>query len=114
MATPRVNMTPAAPKPHLYSVGSNFDSFDDPPSTDQIPKLREKIEPWLAAVFQAEHLALLLGNGFTTGISSIAKVAGASMGPVKFGCALDDKVNEYAKSTAKKCGRGAANIEDQL
>ena len=111
---PRVNMTSAASKPHVYSVGSNSDSFGDPPSTDLIPKLRAEIEPWLAAVFQAEHLALLLGSGFTTGISSIAKVTAAGMGTVKFGCTLEDKVNEYAKSTAKKCGRGAANIEDQL
>lgn len=36
------------------------------------------------------------------------------MGTVKFACPLEDKVNEHAKLTAKKCGRGAANIEDQL
>lgn len=107
-------MMTSAWKPHLYSMGSNQGSFDQPPSTDQIAKLRPDIEPWLAAVFQAEHLALLLGSGFTTAISSVAKVKAAGMGIVKFGCELEDKVNEHAKSTAKKCGRGQANIEDQL
>ena len=105
---------PSAWKPHIYSMGSNTESFDHAPSTDQIAKLRPDIEPWLAAVFQAEHLALLLGSGFTTAISSVAKVKTAGMGPVKFGCELEDKVNEHAGSTAKKCGRGQANIEDQL
>lgn len=105
---------PLAWKPHLYSVGSNSESFDQAPSTDRIPKLRAEIEPWLAAVFQAEHLALLLGSGFTTAIASIAKVNAAGMGTVKFECDLEDKVNAHAKSTAKKCGRAEANIEDQL
>jgi len=55
-----------------------------------------------------------LGSGFTTAISSVAKVKAAGMGTIKFGCELEDKVNEHAKSTAKRCGRGEANVEDQL
>jgi hypothetical protein len=101
-------------KPHLYQVGSNFETFDAPPSSDRVPKLRAEIEPWLTAVFQAEHLSLLLGSGFTTAICSLAKTKAAGMGTIKFDCELEDKVNAYAKSTAKKCGRGEANIEDQL
>jgi tRNA(Ile)-lysidine synthase TilS/MesJ len=26
-------------------------------------KIREKVEPWLTAVFQSEHLSLLVGSG---------------------------------------------------
>src|SRR6476620_2827897 len=101
-------------KPHVYRVGSNFGSFDVAPPTDEIPKLRAQIEPWLAAVFQAEHLSVLLGSGFTTSIASVAKVNAAGMSLIKFGCDPEDKVNEYAKSSAAKCGRGEPNIEDQL
>src|SRR5713101_4817301 len=101
-------------KAHTYRVGSNSGSFDEPPSTDLVPKLRTEIEPWLTAVFQAEHLALLLGSGFTAAIALVAKIKAAGMSVVKFGCQLEDKVNEHAKATAEKCGRGEANIEDQL
>lgn len=30
---------------------------------------RKNIEPWLAAVFQCEHLTLLLGSGFTKAVA---------------------------------------------
>jgi hypothetical protein len=43
----------------------------------------------------------------STGISSIATSRRAGMGTVSFGCLLEDKVNEYAKSTARICGKAA-------
>ncbi len=101
-------------KAHTYRVGANSGSFEEPPSPELVPKLRAEIEPWLAAVFQAEHLSLLLGSGFTAAIASVAKIKAAGMGMVKFSCQLEEKVDEHANAMAKKCGRGEANIEDQL
>ncbi len=101
-------------KAHVYRVGSNFGSYDQPPPPELVAKLRPQIEPWLAAVFQAEHLSLLLGSGFTVAVANAAKVKAPGMSKVKFGCQLEDKVNAHAEETAKACGRGDANIEDQL
>lgn len=42
-------------------------------NTDEDPKpesLRKSVEPWLSAMFQSEHLSLLVGNGFTTALSA--------------------------------------------
>lgn len=60
-------------KKHFYRVGSHSGGWDDLPSDlDQLDKLvngaRRQIEPWLSAVFQAEHLNLLLGSGFTVAV----------------------------------------------
>jgi hypothetical protein len=32
-------------------------------------KIRKKIEPWLTAVFQSEHLSLLVGTGLTIALT---------------------------------------------
>ena len=61
-------------KAHVYKVGANSDTYDSPPQPELVAKLRSQIEPWLAAVFQAEHLSLLLGSGFTLSVANAAKV----------------------------------------
>lgn len=99
---------------HVYRVGSNSGTYEEPPPPEIIAKLRAQIEPWLAAVFQAEHLSLLLGSGFTIAVAKAAKVEVAGMSRVKFGCPFEDNVNAHAEATAKACSRGEANIEDQL
>ena len=101
-------------KAHVYKVGANSDTYDNAPQPELVAKLRSQIEPWLAAVFQAEHLSLLLGSGFTLSVANAARVKSAGMATVRFGCELEDKVNAHANLTAKTCGRGEANIEDQL
>src|ERR1700732_2408173 len=101
-------------KAHVYRVGSNFGTYAEPPPLELVAKLRSQIEPWLAAVFQAEHLSLLLGSGFTLAVANAAKAKATGMSKVKFGCQLEDKVNAHADETAKACGRGEANIEDQF
>jgi hypothetical protein len=57
-------------KTHGYKVGTSEEWFDDVPSADQpedleqfAAKARKRLEPWLSAVFQAEHLNLLIGSG---------------------------------------------------
>jgi hypothetical protein len=101
---------------HIYRCGpiENYDlSDEDIKKTD---KLRKHIEPWLTAVFQSEHLSLLLGSGFTSGVASAAGGNAANMTKCEWTSNLDlkEKVNEYAEQIAKVCRRGAANIEDQI
>ena len=77
-------------------------------------KLRPRIEPWLTALFQSEHLALLAGSGLTHAIHGIATNKGLpGMGKATFteyGAEIDAK----AKATAEAAGRNEGNIEDQL
>jgi hypothetical protein len=86
-------------------------TYDDIQETD---KLRKDIEPWLTAVFQSEHLSLLLGNGFTCGIALASGGIPTSMNKCQWECKLKKKVDDFAEESAKDCGRGSANIEDQI
>jgi hypothetical protein len=101
---------------HIYRCGpnKNYDlSDEDLKNTD---KLRKHIEPWLTAVFQSEHLSILLGSGFTSGVASTVGGNVANMTKCEWtdDLGLKEKVDEYAEQIAKVCGRGAANIEDQI
>ena len=99
---------------HIYRCGPN--SRDDLSDTDaeEAASLRKHIEPWLTAVFQSEHLSLLLGSGFTCGVAFASGGQPADMGKCTWTCDLSDKVDEHAERSAKQCGRGTANIEDQI
>lgn len=101
--------------PHIYRCGPHEDntlSDDDLNET----KLRKHIEPWLTAVFQSEHLSLLLGSGFTTAIALVSGGTPVSMNKCTWNADLDfrEEVDKYAEHSAKICGRGAANFEDQI
>ncbi|PVX28826.1 SIR2 family protein [Sphingomonas pokkalii] len=106
-------------KAHGYRVGASNETFDDIPTDadelDQFVSLhRRRIEPWLSAVFQAEHLNLLLGSGFTTSVAFAAGVPATGM-DVAAGTSPHAKaIMDHAAASAKKMGRGEANIEDQL
>lgn len=107
-------------KSHCYRVGTHSASWDtisqdDPREFDTfIATARKRIEPWLSAVFQAEHLNLLLGSGFTTAVSHLAGSTATGMNKVVLGTEFDAKIDEHAKSSAASMGRGEPNIEDQL
>lgn len=102
-------------KQHLYRVGKKIENSEIPPQTDEdIQKKRREIEPWLTAVFQSEHFSLLVGNGLTAAVAKSVGVNVSSMAEIKFGCDLEDKVNTSAAESAKRTGRGNANIEDQI
>lgn len=98
-------------KKHVYRVGKSLIQLDDPSTEPMIH--RREIEPWLSAVFQSEHLSLLLGNGFSKAISSVADSDGVDMKPVKFQN-FGDEIESAAKRSAVNTGRGEANIEDQI
>src|ERR1700733_9435721 len=106
-------------KTHLYRMGTHTNGWDNLPADpneldDLINKARKHIEPWLSAVFQAEHLNLLLGSGFTTGVGYIAGVGATGMGRVTFGTTYDSAIDAHAQAAATSMKRGTANIEDQF
>lgn len=88
----------------------SFDDYEEINSNDY----RKLIEPWLSAIFQSEHLSLLLGAGLTTAITSLAGCQSQGMSPPSFDGKYEDKIKNYAEKTAKEYGRGSANFEDYL
>jgi hypothetical protein len=106
-------------KAHGYRVGASSESFEAIPTTaDELDHFvalhRRKIEPWLSAVFQAEHLNLLLGSGFTTAVAFAAGVGSTGMATTTGKSAHTEAIMDHATASAKQMGRGQANIEDQL
>jgi hypothetical protein len=106
-------------KHHIYRVGSHTSEWDDIPSAKQelrefTASARQRIEPWLSAVFQAEHLNLLAGSGLTTAVSEIAGSKAVGMDAVTIGSEFDKQIDAHAADSARKMGRGAPNIEDQF
>lgn len=98
---------------HIVHIGGETETPEDPAS--ETNAWRKRIEPWLSAVFQAEHLSLLLGNGFTTGVANNTGGLPTSMASTGFGgLPNEEKVTARAKEMAEAMGRGNANIEDQL
>ena len=77
-------------------------------------KLRPRIEPWLTALFQSEHLALLAGSGLSHAVHHLATgnlLPGMSEATfTKYNAEISDK----AKESAKLAGRKEGNIEDQV
>ncbi len=106
-------------KRHLYRAGSHSEARDDlPTDVDALDTFvsgaRRNIEPWLSAVFQAVHLNLLLGSGFTTAIGYLAGAGATGMAKVVFGTSYDAVIDKHAQASAAAMKRGSANIEDQL
>ncbi len=97
-------------KTHLYRAGSNMGAFDSTPEGTE--KLRKKIEPWLSAVFQSEHLSLMVGNGFTLGIADTVGVTAADMKPPDFQGKYAGRIKQAANDAAEKSNRGEPNFED--
>lgn len=87
-----------------------------PDGTFGISDLRSRIEPWLTSLFQSEHLSLLVGNGLTTAIHSlVTEKTNNPMGQIKPASSYADNIEEHAKKSAEKFGRGAnPNIEDYI
>jgi len=75
--------------------------------------LRERIEPWLTALFQSEHLSLLTGSGLTKGICQIAHTEATGMPSVNF-TEFHDNIEEEVKKSAAAMGRTEGNFEDYI
>lgn len=97
-------------KDHILYIANEIPENSDEPDEKN---LRSKIEPWLTAVFQSEHLSLLLGTGVTTGICYEAEVAAQAMQRIDF-LTETEAIKNHSDSEAKKLSRGEANFEDDL
>ena len=76
--------------------------------------LRKRIEPWLTALFQSEHLSLLVGSGLTHAVHGIAhEHTLPGMQAINFG-GFANTIASSAKSLAHSGGRNEGNFEDQL
>lgn len=102
------------------SSSNRYRMPDSPSETlvDEVPSPEEhrwNIEPWLAAMLQAEHVSLLIGSGFSTAVAHGLGVAPTTMGSATLGMGqLDALIDGAAAASASRMGRGGANIEDQL
>lgn len=77
-------------------------------------KLRPRIEPWLTALVQSEHLSLLIGSGLTHAVHYMVKGESApGMATVPF-VVHGEEISTDAKRSAEVAGRRDGNIEDQL
>ncbi len=90
--------------------------FKEPTDID-IPdsnNLRNIIEPWLTALFQSEHLALLTGSGISSAVHYLATGnPGAGMSHMEFTSFINE-LKASSEESAKRSGRGEANIEDEI
>jgi len=96
---------------HVLRAGTHRLTFTSDPTPGEH---RKYVEPWLSALFQAEHLNLLIGSGLTTAIATAAGASKANMERVPLKHNLSDAVENAAKESAKRLGRGEPNIEDQI
>ena len=85
---------------------------DDKPFGSE--KLRPRIEPWLTALVQSEHLSLLTGSGLTHAVNGIATDKNLSgMKPITFDI-FDQEISAEVKRAAVAAGRQSGNFEDQI
>ena len=76
--------------------------------------LRPRIEPWLTALVQSEHLSLLIGSGLTHAVHSVAvgkTLPGMQCIPFNV---FNDEISEGARQVAEAAGRSSGNFEDQI
>lgn len=99
-----------------FTLCEGYDKSDGPEGKQDFgySELRRHIEPWLTALFQSEHLSLLLGSGLTSAVHSLATGDKATgMGEAKFP-SHQTIIDHAADIAAKRAGRGSSNLEDQL
>ena len=99
---------------NILKINSDIDSFSSSDIDEsKIDFLRNKIEPWLTAIFQSEHFSLLTGTGLTAVLASLAEVPSQGMGRIDFDCNKNN-IKEWSEKSAIELGRGNANIEDDF
>ena len=89
-------------------------SWAKPGDVFGLDKLRPRIEPWLTALCQSEHLSLLVGSGLAQAVHRLATGKPLpGMGAADFG-ESKDLIDVESKKSAKVAGRDPGNIEDQI
>ncbi|MBI4725973.1 hypothetical protein HY768_01905 [candidate division TA06 bacterium] len=95
-------------KEHILKIG-NETVYD----IANVKQLRDRIEPWLTAIFQSEHLSLLAGTGLVIATTKLASTPCQSMGRIEFNT-FKEKIEAAADEQAKSFDRGEANVEDDF
>jgi hypothetical protein len=89
-------------------------TWAEPGETFGPSKLRERIEPWLTALFQSDHLSLLIGSGLMLAMGALtSRESIQGMSPPTFSF-LDDRISKAAEVSARMTGRVQANFEDKI
>jgi len=86
-------------------------------STDEevvAEELKKDVEPWLSAIFQSEHLSVLIGSGLTSSVSFLAGVKPQEMWRLNLESEFAENIKNKADETASRMNRGEANIEDDI
>jgi len=100
--------------PKFILEAASSSSWTTPGKSFGSEALRPRIEPWLTALCQSEHLSLLLGSGLTHAVHRLATgKLSPGMEPADFGD-FKKVVNSAADNSAKSTGRASGNIEDQI
>ena len=97
---------------HILKVQDDraFNIVEDP----SIAKYRGRVEPWLTALFQSEHLSLLVGSGISTAVHMLATgTTVTGMEKMSF-AVFNEQMDVCVAEAARKAGRGDGNIEDQI
>jgi SIR2-like domain len=89
-------------------------SWAKPDQSIGVPQLRERIEPWLTALFQSEHFALLVGSGLTHAVHRMATGRTLPWMAAANFQEFDAKIAAAAKISADRAARREGNIEDQI
>jgi hypothetical protein len=97
---------------YLCRVGA--ETIDLSEGIDSVDDLRRRIEPWLSAIFQSEHLSLLVGSGLPMSVATCAHVSAANLADLPEFGELADVIAKRASASAELMGRGSANYEDYL
>jgi hypothetical protein len=99
-------------KDNILFLPNEAPEYPDAPNPAEF---RNKIEPWLTAVFQSEHLSLLLGTGLTIGVCNEAGVIPQAMQRIDFETfEYKDRISARADESAESLERGSANFEDDF
>ncbi|HZY82254.1 MAG TPA: SIR2 family protein [Cyclobacteriaceae bacterium] len=98
-------------KTHILKTNTDLISSNEEP---QPKEWRQKVEPWLSAIFQSEHFSLLIGSGLTVAIGFLANIKSQGMGRLALDGEYKDKIKDMANKSALKMNRGDANLEDDF
>jgi hypothetical protein len=106
--------TASGEQPKFVLSGGQTCSWAKPNEAFGPERLRPRIEPWLTALCQAEHMSLLLGSGLTHAVHLLGGCGALpGMGSAEF-AAFGDEIDVEAKRSAKRASRREGNIEDQI
>lgn len=98
-----------------FTVPEGFESLWSKSGEAITPQaLRERIEPWLTALFQSEHLSLLIGSGLTHAVHEMSGGGAlAGMDGPDF-TTFKSQLQKAADQSAKQAGRDRPNFEDKI